>query len=217
MFKNYKEGDIIFETDYNNIKSEIDRKWNIKNRGIEEGKKICFEKSVSIPRREFKKNYPKNPIVHNIKEADIIVAKHKPHLYIGFGYGSNKKNQTTLDKINFKYGLDSTLLNLNNCIDYLNNETIKIISPESIVINGEGGELSDESIEKLTLMLKSSDIETVNLGMKILFNHDHTINTSKFFLILCQANKTTWYRRTKSRSIEQKIKYITSLYPNHKL
>ena len=48
-------------------------------------------------------------------------------------------------------------------------------------------------------MLKSSDVETFNLGWKLLFEYDHVTSKDKFLLIIAQANSRTFWNRTKGR------------------
>ena len=80
MFKNYKEGDVILEADYLMLQQEITKKYNSVKK-LEENKTVFFNKSVQMSRTEFKKQYPTNKIVHNVKEADYFITKNKPNLY----------------------------------------------------------------------------------------------------------------------------------------
>ena len=210
MFKNYKEGDVILEADYVMLQQEIAKKYNSIKK-LEENKTVFFNKSVQMSRTEFKKQYPTNKIVHNIKEADYFITKNKPNLYIGF---YNKNGRRTLDSTDFIWGLHTVIQDLNNMANTLNNDSIKFISPDNIKFKVENENLPVEIQEKILNMLSSADKETFDLGWKILFEYNHLNCINDFYLIISKANPHGFWKRTKSRIIEQKLKQIKSHFPN---
>jgi len=63
-------------------------------------------------------------------------------------------------------------------------------------------------------MLKSTDQETFQLGWTILFEYDHELCRDQFYLIISKADNMSYYRRKRTRVIEQKLKTIKSFYLN---
>jgi len=213
MFKNYKEGDTITEKEYQDINNAVNLKWkNLNFKKLEENATVFFDHNVQTSRTEFKKQYPTNKIVHSLKDAQYYIIKNKPSVYISF----YTKKVRILDKNDIgKYNLKSYLENLNRCVDFINSKN-KFINSEEIVFTSENGDLPQEMKEKILLMMQSDDKETFNLGWKILFKYDHIKFIEDFHLILSRANPSVFWRRTKSRLIESKLKQIKAHFPNSK-
>lgn len=209
MLQNYKQGDTITEADYLLLRKQLNDKYNIITK-LEENKTVYFNKSVQISRTEFKKHFPTNKIVKILTDADYFITKTKPSLYISF-----YQNKTRiLDENDFRW--KSTLDTLNEIVNIINNDKIKFISPDVIKFTCTNEDLPKEMQEKITFMLSSSDRETFNLGWKILFEYNHISNINDFYLIISKANPRTYYNRTKSRVIEQKLKEIKQNFTNHR-
>jgi hypothetical protein len=75
MIKNYKLGDTLLKTDYDNIIDKLDKM--LKSTVLEEGKTVFFDKNVQTSRNEFKKQYPTNKIVHDLSKADYYISNNK--------------------------------------------------------------------------------------------------------------------------------------------
>ncbi len=214
MRSHYKEGDVITQADFDILKQEVEDKFNSSQ--FELGKTVFFDNNVGISRLSFRKDYPTNKIVKSLKEAEIFISKNKPSAYIYFGYGSNLVTSKILNKTNFQYNLDSTIYQLNQMIDFIENTKIKTVNPKNITFKSSNEELPVEMEERIQTMLKSSDMETFNLGWKILFEYDYLKSLDKFFLIIAKANKKSYAYRKKTRSIEQKLNYIKEQFSNCK-
>jgi len=211
MLQNYKQGDTITEADYLLLKKQLNDKYNSIKK-LEENKTVYFNKSVQMSRTEFKKHFPTNKIVKILQDADYFITKTKPSLYINF-----YQNKTRiLDENDFRWSLKSTINSLNEIVNIINNDKIKFISPDVIKFTCTNENLPKEMQEKIIFMLSSSDRETFNLGWKILFEYNHISNIDYFYLIISKANPRTYYNRTKSRVIEQKLKEIKQNFTNHR-
>lgn len=209
QFKKYKEGDTLTKADYDQINALLDSKWK-KAVNLEPGKTVYFDKNVQVSRNEFKKQYPDNKIIHDLSKADYYIAKEKPHFWFSFynissiviGYGNNWRYAGYLE-------------NFNKAIDFINGD-VNIVNPETIRFKSANDNLPQEMVDKIQMMLQSSDVETFNLGMSILFQYDHEKCLDQFYLLLAKANNVSFWRRKKSRVIEQKIKFIKSKFQNHR-
>jgi hypothetical protein len=202
MFKKYNLNDNIIRNDYNAIKDKLAKKWKYE-KNIEIDKTVYFDKNVQISRTEFKKQFPDNKIVYDLSKADYYIANNKPHVWISFYNNSNI--------IIGKYELEI----LNKIIDIINNENLIIIESKSIKFKSNNDELPNEMIDKIQLMLQSQDKETLDLGLQILFEYDYEKSIDQFYLLLCKTNPNTFWKRKKSRIIEQKIKNIKNQFTNH--
>ena len=111
--------------------------------------------------------------------------------------------------------MSNNLDKLNLAVNYLNGNS-KIVSPTSIKFKAANDDLPKEMVDKIQQMLQSPDVETLNLGMTILFEYDHEKCLDQFYLLLAKANIRTFWKRKKTRVIEQKIKFIKSQFQNHK-
>lgn len=208
QFKKYNTGDVLLKSDYDAIQKELDSKWG-KSVNLEPGKTVYFDKNVQVSRNEFKKQYPENKIVHDLSKADYYICKEKPYFWFSF----YNVNQITLD--NNKRRHSSYLEKMNLVIDYINGNC-KVINANTIKFKSDNDNLPQEMVVKIQQMLQSPDVETLNLGMSILFQYDHIKCLDQFYLLLCRADHVSFWRRKKSRVIEQKIKFIKSQFSNHK-
>lgn len=213
MRQHYKENDVLLKTDYDNLLNEISTKWEEKAT-LKPGEPVYFDKNVQISRNEFKKQFPTNKVVKDASKAKYYISNNKPYIWVSFYQNGGNHTQKALDKnLNgYRNNHLDIIRNLNEAIDFVNGET-KVVNPASITFKTEHGELPDDMMERLTTMLKSSDIETFNLGWKLLFEYDHVTSKDKFLLIIAQANSRTFWRRTKGRVIEQKFKQFKTFYP----
>lgn len=202
MFKKYNLNDNIIRNDYNAIQDKLAKKWKYE-KNIEIDKTVYFDKNVQISRTEFKKQFPDNKIVYDLSKADYYIANNKPHVWISF------YNNSII--IIDKYKLEI----LNKMIDIINNENLIIIESKSIKFKSNNDELPNEMIDKIQLMLQSQDKETLDLGLQILFEYDYEKSIDQFYLLLCKTNPNTFWKRKKSRIIEQKIKNIKNQFTNH--
>jgi hypothetical protein len=209
-FKNYKEGDTITEKEYIDINNAVSAKWNDKCKTLELNKTVYFDKNVQTSRTEFKKQFPTNKIVHSLKDAHYYITNNKPNIWISF----YQKKSRILNVSEFnKYYFNKTITGLNECVDFINSENI-IINAAHIKFKSEESELPQEMKEKLTSMLGSDDKETFDLGWNILFQYDHIKSMDDFHLIISKASTRGFWKRKKSRVIEQKLKQIKANYPN---
>lgn len=206
MIKNYKLGDTLLKSDYDNILHKIN-KLEKNDNPLEEGKTVFFNKNVQTSRKEFKKQYPTNKIVHDIKLADYYIANYIDTPYFYFSSNNSRKLEG-----NFRIG--KQIKNLNEAIDLINNPKIIYISSLNIVFKSANSELPDEMVNKIKMMLSSSDQETFQLGLTILFEYDYDLCRDKFLTIIASANHVSFWRRKKTRVIEEKLKKIKSFYPN---
>lgn len=213
MRQHYKENDVLLKTDYDSLLNEISTKWKEKTT-IKPGDSVYFDKNVQISRNEFKKQFPTNKIVKDVSKAKCYIGDNQLNPYVNFWRSNNNHNQLVLDSNlnNYRESFLKTIENLNEAIDFVNGEA-KVVNPASIVFKTEHGELPDDMMERLTTMLKSFDIETFNLGWKLLFEYDHVVSKDKFLLIIAQANSRAFWRRKKGRVIEQKFKQFKTFYP----
>lgn len=209
QFKKYKEGDTLTKADYDQIKQLLDTKWT-KSVNLEPGKTVYFDKNVQVSRNEFKKQYPDNKIIHDLSKANYYIAKEKPHFWFSF---YNINSLVIGNSNNWRYA--GYLENLNKAIDFINGN-VNIVNPESIKFKSANDNLPQEMVDKIQMMLQSPDVETLNLGLSILFQYDHEKCLDQFYLLLSRANYNSWWRRKKSRVIEQKIKFIKSKFQNYK-
>ena len=209
QFKKYKEGDILTKADYSQICALLDAKWK-KTVNLEPGKTVYFDKNVQVSRNEFKKQYPDNKIIHDLNKADHYITNERPNFWFNF----NNTNSIVINNANnWRFG--EYLENLNKSVDFINGNS-KIVNPESIRFKSVNDDLPQEMVDKIQQMLQSPDVETLNLGLAILFQYDHEKCLDQFYLLLSRANHISFWRRKKSRVIEQKIKFIKSQFLNHK-
>lgn len=209
QFKKYKEGDTLTKADYDQINTLLNVKWG-KSVNLEPGKTVYFDKNVQVSRNEFKKQYPDNKIIHDLSKADYYITKEKPYFWFSF---HNVNSIVIGSGSSWRYKL--YLENLNKAIDFINGNT-NIVNPETIKFKSANDNLPQEMVDKIQMMLQSSDVETLNLGLSILFQYDHEKCLDQFYLLLAKASSRTWWRRKKSRVIEQKIKFIKSKFQNHR-
>jgi hypothetical protein len=210
MIKQYKPGDTLLKVDYDNIKNKLN---NLpKSSTLEEGKTVYFNKAVQTSRTEFKKQYPTNKIVHDLSKANYYITNSLP--YITYYFGNGLQVVATLIISNDSWRSKESLNNLNLACILANTPELKFIFPENIKFKSSNTDLPEEMIERITLMLKSSDQETFNLGWTILWEYDHSLNRDKFLVILANSHPMSYYRRKKSRIIEQKLKTLKTFYPN---
>lgn len=208
QFKKYKLGDTLLKSDYDQIDALLDSKWK-KSVNLEPGKTVFFDKSVQTSRTEFKKQYPDNKVIQNLSKADYYITNQKPSFWFNFNNG----NQTVLQKGSWR--TDTYLESFNKAIDFINGN-ISIVNPETIKFKAANDDLPQEMVAKIQQMLQSPDVETLNLGIAILFQYDHEKCLDQFYLLLAKANSRSWWRRKKTRVIEQKIKFIKSQFLNHR-
>ena len=209
MIKHYKLTDNLFKTDYDDIVDKLDK--IVKSTVLEEGKTVFFDKNVQTSRNEFKKQYPTNKIVHDLSKADYYISSNTPYPNYYFGYGAQVKTSVTL---NNGWRHENNLKQLNESIDLINNVGVKYIYPGNIRFKSANSDLPEEMVDKITQMLKSKDQETFQLGWTILFEYDHELCRDQFYLIISKADNMSFYRRKKTRVIEQKLKTIKSFYLN---
>jgi hypothetical protein len=209
MRQHYKLTDTLLKTDYDDIVDKIGK--IIKSTVIEEGKTVFFDKNVQISRNEFKKQYPTNKIVHSLSKADYYITNNLPYPNYYFGYGAQSANSVSLNK-GWKH--DNKLKELNEAIDLVNNIGTKYVDSSTIKFKSANSDLPEEMVNKITQMLKSKDQETFQLGWTILFEYDHELCRDKFLVIISKADGTSYYRRKRTRVIEQKLKTLKSFYPN---
>lgn len=208
QFKKYTYGNTLLKSDYHKIEQLLDAKWK-KAVSLEPGKTVYFEKNVQISRTEFKKQYPDNKIIHDLGKADYYITNEKPCFWFNFNNG----NQIVLQKGSWR--TETYLEGFNKAIDFINGN-ISIVNPGIIKFKSANDELPQEMVDKIQMMLQSPDVETFNLGMTILFQYDHEKCLDQFYLLLSRANHVSFWRRKKSRVIEQKIKFIKSQFSNHR-
>jgi len=208
QFKKYKVGDTLLKSDYDQIHALLDSKWK-KSVNLEPGKAVFFDKNVQTSRTEFKKQYPDNKVIQNLSKADYYITNQKP----SFWYSFYNTNQLVIENKNWRS--DHYLENLNKAIDFINGN-INIVNPETIKFKAANDDLPQEMVAKIQQMLQSPDVETLNLGMTILFQYDHEKCLDQFYLLLAKANNISWWRRKKTRVIEQKIKFIKLQFSNHR-
>ena len=209
MIKHYKLTDTLLKTDYDDIVDKLDKM--LKSTVLEEGKTVFFDKNVQTSRNEFKKQYPTNKIVHDLSKADYYISNNKPYPNYYFGYGAQVRTSVTL---NNGWRHENNLKELNEAIDLINNVGVKYIYPGNIRFKSANSDLPEEMVDKITQMLKSKDQETFQLGWTILFEYDHELCRDQFYLIISKADNMSFYRRKKTRVIEQKLKTIKSFYSN---
>jgi hypothetical protein len=209
MIKHYKLTDNLFKTDYDDIVDKLDKM--LKSAVLEEGKTVFFDKNVQTSRNEFKKQYPTNKIVHDLSKADYYISNSTPYPNYYFGYGAQVKASISL---NNGWRAENNLKELNKAIDLVNNVGAKFIYPSNIKFKAANSDLPEEMVDKITQMLKSKDQETFQLGWTILFEYDHDLCRDQFYLIISKADNMSYYRRKKTRVIEQKLKTIKSFYLN---
>jgi hypothetical protein len=209
MIKHYKLTDNLFKTDYDDIVDKLDKM--LKSAVLEEGKTVFFDKNVQTSRNEFKKQYPNNKIVHDLSKADYYISNSTPYPNYYFGYGAQVKASISL---NNGWRAENNLKELNKAIDLVNNVGAKFIYPSNIKFKSANSDLPEEMVNKITQMLKSKDQETFQLGWTILFEYDHELCRDQFYLIISKADNMSYYRRKKTRVIEQKLKTIKSFYLN---
>jgi len=209
MIKHYKLTDTLLKTDYDGIVDKIDKM--LKSTVLEEGKTVFFDKNVQTSRKEFKKQYPTNKIVHDLSKADYYISNNMPYPSYYFGYGTQSKNSVTLSG---GWRAENNLKQLNEAIDLVNNVGAKFIYPSNIKFKSANSDLPEEMVNKITQMLKSKDQETFQLGWTILFEYDHDLCRDQFYLIISKADNMSYYRRKRTRVIEQKLKTIKSFYLN---
>jgi len=209
MIKHYKLTDTLLKTDYDGIVDKIDKM--LKSAVLEEGKTVFFDKNVQTSRNEFKKQYPTNKIVHDLSKADYYISNNMPYPNYYFGYGTQSKNSVTLSS---GWRAENNLKQLNEAIDLVNNVGAKFIYPGNIKFKSANSDLPEEMVNKITQMLKSKDQETFQLGWTILFEYDHELCRDQFYLIISKADNMSYYRRKRTRVIEQKLKTIKSFYLN---
>jgi hypothetical protein len=209
MIKHYKLTDNLFKTDYDDIVDKLDKM--LKSAVLEEGKTVFFDKNVQTSRNEFKKQYPTNKIVHDLSKADYYISNSTPYPNYYFGYGAQVKASISL---NNGWRAENNLKELNKAIDLVNNVGAKFIYPGYIKFKSANSNLPEEMVNKITQMLKSKDQETFQLGWTILFEYDHELCRDQFYLIISKADNMSYYRRKKTRVIEQKLKTIKSFYLN---
>jgi len=209
MIKHYKLTDNLFKTDYDDIVDKLDKM--LKSAVLEEGKTVFFDKNVQTSRNEFKKQYPTNKIVHDLSKADYYISNSTPYPNYYFGYGAQVKASVSL---NNGWRAENNLKELNKAIDLVNNVGAKFIYPSNIKFKSANSDLPEEMVNKITQMLKSKDQETFQLGWTILFEYDHELCRDQFYLIISKADNMSYYRRKKTRVIEQKLKTIKSFYLN---
>jgi hypothetical protein len=209
MIKHYKLTDTLLKTDYDDIVDKLDK--ILKSTVLEEGKTVFFDKNVQTSRNEFKKQYPTNKIVHDLSKADYYISNNKPYPSYYFGYGAQVKASITLNN-GWKH--ENNLKELNEAIDLVNNVGAKFIYPSNIKFKSANSDLPEEMVDKITQMLKSKDQETFQLGWTILFEYDHELCRDKFLVIISKADNMSYYRRKRTRVIEQKLKTIKSFYSN---
>jgi hypothetical protein len=183
----------------------------LKSAVLEEGKTVFFDKNVQTSRNEFKKQYPTNKIVHDLSKADYYISNSTPYPNYYFGYGAQVKASISL---NNGWRAENNLKELNKAIDLVNNVGAKFIYPSNIKFKAANSDLPEEMVDKITQMLKSKDQETFQLGWTILFEYDHELCRDQFYLIISKADNMSYYRRKKTRVIEQKLKTIKSFYLN---
>jgi len=209
MIKHYKLTDNLFKTDYDDIVDKLDKM--LKSAVLEEGKTVFFDKNVQTSRNEFKKQYPTNKIVHDLSKADYYISNSTPYPNYYFGYGAQVKASISL---NNGWRAENNLKELNKAIDLVNNVGAKFIYPSNIKFKAANSDLPEEMVDKITQMLKSKDQETFQLGWTILFEYDHDLCRDQFYLIISKADNMSYYRRKRTRVIEQKLKTIKSFYLN---
>jgi len=209
MIKHYKLTDTLLKTDYDGIVDKIDKM--LKSTVLEESKTVFFDKNVQTSRKEFKKQYPTNKIVHDLSKADYYISNNMPYPSYYFGYGTQSRNSVTL---NNGWRHENNLKQLNEAIDLVNNVGAKFIYPGNIRFKSANSDLPEEMVNKITQMLKSKDQETFQLGWTILFEYDHELCRDQFYLIISKADNMSYYRRKRTRVIEQKLKTIKSFYLN---
>ena len=183
------------------------KKWS-KQANLIVGQPTYFEKSINISRRQFKKEFPDTPVVHDLKKAVNYITKSKPHVYLGF-----------YNKTAFKFEDNSYrdyLSQINHCIDFGNLDKVNIVNPTSIKFTLPEQEIPVEMMTKLRSMLGSPDKETFMLGWKILFNYNHETCSDKFIVLIGKANTISYYQRVRSREIEAKLSYLKQQYKNLK-
>lgn len=208
MIKNYKLGDTLLKSDYDNIIDKV--KKYVSNTNLEEGKTVFFDPNVQTSRKEFKKQYPNNKIVYDLKIADYYITNNLLYPYYYFS-SSNNKNSISL---NDGWRAEQKLKELNQAIDLINNVGVKVVDPKNIKFKSANSELPEEMVDKIKQMLKSRDQETFELGWNILFEYDHELCKDKFLVILASADPMSYYKRKRTRVIEQKVKTLKTFYSN---
>lgn len=208
QFKKYTYGNTLLKSDYDQINALLDAKWK-KAVSLEPGKTVYFDKNVQVSRTEFKKQYSDNKIIQDLSKADYYITNEKPCFWFNF----HNTNQIVLQKGSWR--TETYLEGFNKAIDFINGN-ISIVNPGTIKFKSANDELPQEMVAKIQQMLQSPDVETFNLGMTILFQYDHEKCLDQFYLLLSRANHVSWWRRKKTRVIEQKIKFIKSQFLNHR-
>lgn len=208
-FKNYKEGDSITKAEYDALNNALSIKQKPNSKKLEENKTVFFDKSVQTSRTEFKKHFPTNKIVSNIKDGYYYITNNRPSCYLYF----QQRNVLKFDKSDFNWRLKEKIVEVNKMVDFANSEVV-ILSPEAIKFNYTNEDLPVEMHEKIINMLSSSDKETFDLGWKILFEYNHLNCINDFYLIISKSNPGAFWKRTKSRITESKLKQIKSHFPN---
>ena len=209
MIKNYKLRDTLLKSDYDNIVKQLDNL--IKSTVLEEGKTVFFDPNVQTSRKEFKKQYPNNKIVYDLKIADYYISNNATYPSYYFGYGAQSATSVTLDK---GWRAENNLKQLNEAIDLINNVGAKLICPSNIKFKSANSDLPEEMVDKIKQMLKSKDQETFQLGWAILFEYDHDLCRDQFLVILANADPISYYKRKRTRVIEQKVKTLKAFYSN---
>lgn len=212
MIKQYKPGDTLLKTDYDDIKEKL-RKLP-KTTILEEGKTVYFNKSVQTSRTEFKKQYPTNKIIHDLSKANYYITNDLPYVNYYFSNNASGTQASTFIIPEQSWRSKEALASFNLGNTLINIPDLKVIYPNNIKFKSANSDLPEEMVERITSMLKSPDKETFQLGWTILWEYDHDLCRDKFLVILSKADGMSYYRRTKSRVIEQKLKTLKTFYPN---
>lgn len=210
-FKIYQSEDSISETTWDSIKDAINSKV-VKKAGdvFTTGEINCYiDSNVKFSRKEFKENFPNVKIVRDVSKANVAIINEDfiPHIWFG-----GSRNYQLGEK---RWGTKAP--EVNRVVEIANVDGITIVHANTVKFKtGELKEFTEENIASIGSMLKSSDKEVFNLGLKLLFQYDHVKNVNTFYLLMAGANNISWYRRTRSRLTEPKIKWIKAQFQNHK-
>lgn len=103
---------------------------------------------------------------------------------------------------------DETIKILNIYYKLLQNTNCKLIDSSCLVFSDNiinkftEDKLPEDVKQSISMMLKSNDIETFNLGWKLLWKYNYVKNIKAFSYIIKNANKKSFYNRTKPNEIE---------------
>jgi hypothetical protein len=205
-----KVGDIIKKGDFEKYYETVTKcRREPVNRAPYPGEKVFFDPACKVSRKKFKEDYPQNPVVYSIEEADVIIpgSSFREVGYISWLFSSGSRwNSPDIAERKLEEhmveGANTYLVRYEMCTTtkpLIHQNAIKLSSTFTRV-------MTEEERRSIGSYVASTDKEMEALGYSLLLNFDPEINEESFVLILARASMYNCPKTRTFRHIRSKLK-----------